>query len=240
MPVPTDHFPSTHATWIDAQLTIAEGSHAPADAARQALRTHLMGRYYEALQAYVSTGSLVSLGEPAEIVGEFFARAVDAPEFLRRWRESGMPLRRWMMNAIAFHCRGAIRDRDRAAGRRAEIEDLDSVAATANDASRAFDRAWAVALAGEAFGIAQADADARSRPDDAAVFRMHAIDGLTHRQIAQQLGITEAQSAHAAKRVSDRMRQAVRDLLREEGVPAAGLEAAVAEVLALVEESADG
>jgi hypothetical protein len=32
----------------------------------------------------------------------------------------------------------------------------------------------------------------------------------------------------------------VRDLLREEGVPAAGLEAAVAEVLALVEESSDG
>ena len=56
----------------------------------------------------------------------------------------------------------------------------------------------------------------------------------------EQLGITEAQSAHAAKRVSDRMRQAVRDLLREEGVPAAGLEAAVAEVLALVEESSDG
>jgi DNA-directed RNA polymerase specialized sigma24 family protein len=69
---------------------------------------------------------------------------------------------------------------------------------------------------------------------------MHAVDGLTHRQIAQQLGITETQSAHAAKRVSDRMRQAVRDLLREEGVPAAGLEAAVAEVLALVEESSDG
>jgi hypothetical protein len=151
-----------------------------------------------------------------------------------------MPLRRWMMNAMAFHCRGAIRDRDRSAGRRAEIEDLDSVAAAANDASRAFDRAWAVALAGEAFGIAQADADSRGRPDDATVFRMHAVDGLTHRQIAQQLGITEAQSAHAAKRVSDRMRQAVRDLLREEGVPAAGLEAAVAEVLALVEESSDG
>jgi Na(+)-translocating NADH:ubiquinone oxidoreductase F subunit len=74
VPAPVDHFPSTHATWIDAQLTIAEGGHAPADAARQALRTHLMGRYYEALQAYVSTGSLVSLGEPAEIVGEFFAR----------------------------------------------------------------------------------------------------------------------------------------------------------------------
>ena len=54
--VPVDHFPSTHATWIDAQLTIAERSRATGDAAGEtnavaALRRHLMERYHGALRA---------------------------------------------------------------------------------------------------------------------------------------------------------------------------------------------
>ena len=63
--MPTDHFPSTHATWIDAQLTIVEGvpasGEAPgggsATAARAALRAHLMERYYDALRTYVRSAS---------------------------------------------------------------------------------------------------------------------------------------------------------------------------------------
>ena len=242
--MPVDHFPSTHATWIDAQLTIAEGGadkgagDGAAGAARAALRAHLMERYYDALRTYVRTGALVRLGEPDEIVGEFFARTVDAPGFLRRWRESRLTLRRWMMNAIAFHCQGALRDQRRAAEREMASEDMDANASRSADAARAFDRAWAIALAGEAFAVAQRDAEERGRPQDALVFRMHALDGMKHREIGGQLGITETQSAHAARRVSERMREAVRTLLRDEGVPTADLEAAVAEVLELVGEAA--
>ena len=244
--MPTDHFPSTHATWIDAQLTIAEGDPASgeapgggsATAARAALRAHLMERYYDALRTYVRTGALVQLGEPDEIVGDFFAKTVDAPGFLRRWRDSGLTLRRWMMNAIAFHCQGALRDRQREQRREVSSHELDAKVGSSADASRAFDRAWAVALAGEAFAIAQADAEERGRPQDALAFRMHALDGMTHRDIAAQLGITETQCAHAARRVSERMREAVRTLLRDEGVAGGELDAAVAEVLALVGEAA--
>ena len=243
--VPVDHFPTTHATWIDAQLTIAERSRAAGDEAGEtnavaALRTYLMERYYDALRVYVRTGALVHLGEPEEIVGEFFARAVDTRALLVRWRESGMPLRRWMMNAIAFHCRGTERDRSRERRRTMGDADLDAFRAPSPDAARAFDRAWAVALAGEAFAIAEREAEARDRPQDAVAFRMHALDGMTHRAIARELGISESQSANAAKRVSERMRAAVRDLLRDEGVPAGEIDAAVAEVLALVDEAAGG
>jgi hypothetical protein len=72
--MPVDHFPSTHATWIDAQLTIAEdgdraaGSgdaigRARAESARDALRRHVMERYTPALTAYVSTPELRRVGE---------------------------------------------------------------------------------------------------------------------------------------------------------------------------------
>ena len=67
--MPVDHFPSTHATWIEQQLTLAEGGDgtagsgpgAAASSARAALRAHLMERYYAALCTYVRTGALMRL-----------------------------------------------------------------------------------------------------------------------------------------------------------------------------------
>ena len=238
---PTDHFPSTHATWIDAQLTIAEDAARPdaAAEANAALRTHLMERYHDALGAYVRTAALVRAGEPAELVNGFFAGLPEGAEFLRKWRQSGMPLRRWVMNAMAFHCRGVLRDQRRDAARRADDAALlDRLPArSSEDPVRAFERAWAVALANEAMAIATADAAERGRAQDADVFRMHAVDGLPHRTIASELGMTEDQAEHAARRVSRRMRDALVDLLRAEGVRAEDLDAALGEVLALIDEA---
>lgn len=234
-----DHFPSTHGTWIEGQLERALDAHAtdPA-AAREVLRRHLMERYYEPLCIYVQSRSLVALGEPADIVGEFFARNPDSVEFLRRWRESGMPLRRWVMNAMALHCKGLIRDAGRAARRRDDAADINEVSGDDARAERAFDRAWALSMASRAFAIAQADAELRGRSQDAVAFRLHVIDGLSHVAIARQLGITESQSSNACRRMSGRMREAIGDLLRQDGVPPEQLEQAISEVLALVREAA--
>lgn len=236
-----DHFPSTHETWIDGQLeSAAQADGQGANAARDALRTHLMERYYEPLCAYVQTRALIGLGEPAEIVGEFFARDIDAVAFLTRWRSSGMQLRRWVMNAMALHCRGLLRDARRAAGRQGTAADMDEVPGTSARAERAFDRAWALGIASKAFWIAYSDAESRGRPQDALAFRLHALDELSHEAIARQLGVTVAQSAHACKRVSARMREAVGDLLRQDGVQPEMLHRAVEEVLALVREANRG
>jgi DNA-directed RNA polymerase specialized sigma24 family protein len=240
---PVDHFPSTHATWIDAQLTLAEGADPRASSsAAQALRAHLMERYHGPLCAYVRTGAFARLGEPEDLVAGFFAKHLQGHDFLARWRTSGMPLRRWLMNAASFHCRGIARDRDRAAGR--ELLDpagdggmLDALPSSEPDAQRAFDRAWAVTLANEAHVIAQSDADERGRPDDYLVFRMHVVDRMGYEAIAQALGITTGQARHAAARVGERMRAAVRELLRGEGVRAEELDAEVGKLMRLIEES---
>jgi DNA-directed RNA polymerase specialized sigma24 family protein len=86
--------------------------------------------------------------------------------------------------------------------------------------------------------IAITDADERGQPNDALAFRLHVIDEMPYRSIAAQLSITVAQAEHAGRRVSDRMREAVREILREEGVLPNAMDAAVAEVLLLVEEAA--
>jgi hypothetical protein len=116
--MPVDHFPSTHATWIDAQLTIAERSRAAGDAAGEsnavtALRRHLMERYHDALRAYVLGGSLRRLGEVDELIGGFFAERACRPGFLAQWRASGLPLRRWMMTGINLYGKTIVRERTR-------------------------------------------------------------------------------------------------------------------------------
>jgi DNA-directed RNA polymerase specialized sigma24 family protein len=247
--VHVDHFPSTHTTWIDAQLTIAEDGDRAAAAgdplaaarasnARDALRRHVMGRYAMALTAYVSTPQLRRVGERDDLVSGFFARTMSDPSFFVRWRASGMPLRRWLMNAMAFHCRGVMRDAQRERGGEIPADHAVLEGALSSDASAladAFDRAWALALTNEAYALVQADLVARDQGDDDAVFRMHVIDGMTYGEVARATGRTEAECLNAARRVANALRAAVRDLLREEGVPAGGLEAAVNEVLAIVE-----
>ena len=258
---PVDHFPSTHATWIDAQLTIAEDGERAAAAgdalgrvraanAHAAVREHVMGRYATALTAYVSTPALRDVAERDEIVGGFFARTMGDPQFFVRWRASGMPLRRWLMNAIAFHCRGLVRDaqreRRRADGAAGTMARAESAWADATDAADrlpgnepdpadAFDRAWALALSNEAYAMVQADLVARGRGADDEVFRLHVVDGLTYAEVAAQTGRTEAECLNTTRRVAAALRTTVRDLLREEGVPAEGLDAAVDEVLAIME-----
>ena len=77
--MPVDHFPSTHATWIDAQLTVMQDGGAAGTSALSALRRHLMERYRTALLAYVRGSSLRKLGEAEELVDGFFAeRACEA------------------------------------------------------------------------------------------------------------------------------------------------------------------
>ena len=242
-----DRFPTTHATWIEAQLTIIDEAERPggespgasrASSARDALRRHVMERYTDALGAYVSATGLRASGERDELVSGFYARTMSDPGFFVRWRSSGMPLRRWLMNAMAFHCRGVMRDSQREAGR-TEPADAERIAESREggepDPADAFDRAWALALSNEAYALVQRDLAARGRGDDDAAFRMHVVDGLTYAQVAAQTGRPESECLNAVRRVAAALRAAVRDLLREEGVPESGLDAAVDEVLAIME-----
>lgn len=248
MPAHVDHFPSTHATWIDAQLTIAEDGDRAAGAgdlagaarasnARDALRRHVMERYMDALGAYVSASGLRASGERDELVSGFFAGPLADPAFFVRWRASGMQLRRWLMNAMSFHCRGVRRDAARRRERTAAdpVEWLDERQAAAEaSAAEAFDRAWALSIVNEAYARVQDELASAGRDGEDDVLRMHLVEGMPYDDIARALGTSRAECFNAARRVAARVRAAVQDLLREEGVPNSGLDAAVAELMRLV------
>jgi hypothetical protein len=103
----TDHFPSTHVTWIASHLSVLAASrdtdpHAAAQAARE-LRTHIMARYREPLLAYATASSFRFLGSPDDLVHGFFADRAARPDYLREWQGSGLRLRRWLCNGLLLH-----------------------------------------------------------------------------------------------------------------------------------------
>ena len=246
--MPTDHFPSTHATWIDAQLTLSEdgGGDSPlAQDARRALRRHVMERYHQPLRAYVKGSSLREIGEADDLVAGFFADRVGSPSFMAEWRASGMPLRRWLMNGIGYYCRGVLRDRMRDRMRQPDAATRDPSATTIDaspldsiaDNRRAehdFDEAWALELLNAAHERVHADLDAAGRLDEYEVFRRHVLDGLEYSVIGADMGLTRQQCANCVRRVSDRVREALRDVLRAEGVPGSELEAELARIRRLL------
>ena len=246
--MPVDHFPSTHTTWIDAQLTIAEraGDHThEGQSARRALQQHLMQRYHEPLRAYVRGSSMRQLGDADDLVAGFFADRIGAPGFLADWRGSKMPLRRWLMNGISFYGRGVMRDRardrmrqfeDGGAGFPGGAGDSSTHAGGEDrfvderDAVRAFEEAWALEVLNAAHELVHADLAESGKLEEYGVFRRHVIDGVEYAVIGTDLGLTRQQCANMVRRVSDRIREALREVLRSEGVPPEEVERTVREV----------
>jgi hypothetical protein len=261
--VSVDHFPSTHATWIDAQLTLIDGadaSHAGphagrAETAREALRRHLWDRYHAPLRAYAHGGSLRRAGEPDELVVGYFAERVTAPDFLPAWRRSNMPLRRWMMNGIGFYARGVVRDRMRDRLRpftdlaSTPMSDSDWANPSADDAllsadertaETAFERAWAIAVLDAAHTQAHAQLASEGRLDEYDAFRRRVIEGEGYDTIGPSLGMSAQQCAGATRLVSQRMAAALREVLRAEGVRESEMDRTVQEVQRAVEATGGG
>jgi hypothetical protein len=76
-PRPDDAFPSTNDAWIRGEL-------AAGDDRRRALRSVIMGRYFEPLRIYVKGSSYRHLGESAELVSALFRQPLRARRLLGR------------------------------------------------------------------------------------------------------------------------------------------------------------
>jgi hypothetical protein len=188
-----------------------------------------MERYHGALRAYVCGGSLRRLGEPDELVGGFFAERACRPGFLVQWRESGLPLRRWMMTGINLYGKSVIRERSR--DREAPVGQVDEESLVEeSDAVRAFERAWALAVLNHALALVHADLAAQGRLEEFGIFRRRVVQGEAYETIAPTVGRSAQQCAGATRLVTDRLREALRNSLRDEGVPHADIDAALAEV----------
>lgn len=174
-----------------------------AQAARAELNAHVMSRCFEPLRAYVQGGGWRGFGESADLVNGFFASRLDKPDYLLQWRESGLPLRRWLMNGLLLHLHERARA-ERRMLRRAEPCDpgpLERVAGAmdhAPEAERAMDRAWADAVVQAAVRDTVQALEQSGRAQAWATFRRHFVEGAAHDAIARETGVSVKElKAHA-------------------------------------------
>jgi len=102
-------FPTTHATWIAAQLSRGE-------AGRTEVHDHVMRRYAAPLRAYVLGSTLRTLDDADALVNGFFVSRLSRGDYLGKWQESALPLRRWLVNGLLLHARERLREQRRASG----------------------------------------------------------------------------------------------------------------------------
>ena len=209
----TDHFPTTHQTWLLDRLAEGHGG-------SSALREHIMTRYREPLLAYARGSSLRTVAEPDELVHGFFVAFFERPDGMRRWAESGTRLRRWMMNGLVLHARGIRRD----AGRNRETAGIDAAATAAStqpSAEEAFEVAWARSLLSDAATAVQAELVSEGRSAAWDLFARHIIDGRPYAECCPPLGYTIEDGRTVTRMVSIRIRRTLRELLLQEGTPEA-------------------
>lgn len=204
-------FPTTHGTWLMEKI-----EHAPDEA-----RAHVLARYFDPLCAYARASSLRALGEPAEVVNEFLSARFADTEYLARWSQSGLPLRRWLANGLLTHARNralAEARRSRHGGTVApdEIERMTSAHAT--DALLALERAWAVRTVTEAHERVHSELVTEGRAAWWELFRLHGVQGMSYEQACPIAGIAPSNATNVHRAVVTRLREALRAILEREGI----------------------
>ena len=227
-----DVFPSTHDSWLCEML---DGP--PEQVERAAVA--LMERYRDPLRVYFEGSSFGRLGaqgftefgEAEDLVHGFLVTRVARGEYLRAWRESGMRLRRFVINGFIFY----LREQARAARRRRNREQKAAGAAddaVGDDSTADFDRAWAVSVIREASEMTAASLAARGRARQWELFLRHFVDGLPYGELVEPFGLTPSQAASAARDVAFELRRCLRTVLSRDGIT----EADLGPELALIEQ----
>lgn len=209
-------FPTTHATWIAAQL--ARGEQGVAE-----VHDHIMRRYAAPLRAYIGASSLRTVDDADALVNGFFVTRLSRGDSLDKWRGSALPLRRWLVNGLLLHARERIREQRKAGGGcegcacGSPCDAVESIGLEPS-AFEQFERAWSRALLGDACSLAQRELVAEGDGDAWEVFRRHFLDGIEYADIGTQLRISAAEARTRARRASERLEGALRQLLEDEGV----------------------
>jgi len=228
-----DHFPTTHATWLSERVGVANDE----------VARHVMERYFEPLRASVKGSSLRTFGDSADLVNDFFAARLGDSNYLERWLESGLPLRRWLLNGLLLHVRNrAIAESRRRArgdagvgGDAPAAEALSGAQAAEPEALHALERAWAIGLVTEAHDRVRVGLVAEHRENWWECFRLHVLHGLPYADACPMAGVSQANGANIVRAVSRRLAAMLAELLARDGVAEADIDAELEVIQRLVQ-----
>jgi hypothetical protein len=217
-----DLFPSTERTWIADRLGSGDDP---------SVHRFLMSVYSGPLAGYISATSFRNLSSPVDLVNGFFASRLSQEGWLRAWQESGIRLRRWLMNGLLLYCHEQVAAQSRD-GRVALLpfDALDSAGVT-EGAVRVFERVWARGV------IEQATMRARELCEEAGqgahweLFLRHHVGQQPYSLLAQQFSVGEQQAAGMVRTASMKLRRALLEILIRDGAPDVALDTEIAELL---------
>jgi DNA-directed RNA polymerase specialized sigma24 family protein len=225
-----DHFPTTHQTWLSERVGVANDE----------VARHVMQRYFEPLRAYVKGSSLRNFGDSADLVNDFFAARLGDPNYLERWIDSGLPLRRWLVNGLLLHVRnrGIAESRRRARGDAGVggPEQQANLSSAEPGALEALERAWAIGLVTEAHDRVRAGLVAEHRENWWECFRLHVLHGLPYADACPLAGVATANGANIVRAVSKRLAAMLSELLARDGVAENDIDAELEVIQRLVQK----
>ncbi len=204
---------------------------------RERLRDSIMDRYHGALLAYARRAIPSGSADPHEVVNQFLVSRLPRREYLLRWRESGLPFRRWLLNGLHLCAHEVRRMQVRASRTGPEVVALGDdeiptdAAGQAGNAQKAFDRQFALELLSRCVAQVQLLLDARGRSHEWKWFARHHIDGVSYRELSPEVGVTPSVLNSAIRAVTRELRLAVRMELVMDGVEEGAIEGEVSAML---------
>lgn len=224
-PAGREHFPPTQRPWIEEHL--AEG-----DAGRLAVGRHVMAVYAEPLEVYLRGTPWRTLGDPADLVGGFFADRLSQPSFLVRWSASGRSLRRWLCTALRFYLQERAREQERGQGASLELDRLPGAGPSPEEAC---DRAFAVSVVRAALSEAARDLGERGLSAHYDCFFEHHVLDRPHAEIARRTGLSTDRVRVMARTGRQAFRRALRTHLERDGCRPGEVDRAIDELIGVME-----
>lgn len=223
------YFPETQIGWLEERLDEGQDSYSEINA-------HIMHVYYRPLQYYfLGLKGLRNLGEPEDIVNGFFADRLSRQDFMPKWRESGLRLRRWLMNGLHFYLKERIRAQNRDRPSSAPVEEL-QVAIEPTNPEGDFEREFANSIVTEALKRVQDICKSKGLLDHWDIFIRHHYHSESYKDFAHEYRVEPVRASVMARTVRDRFRAVIRDLLIDDGVKPNDIEC---EIRSLLEAMSD-
>ncbi|MCZ6836451.1 MAG: hypothetical protein O7G85_11810 [Planctomycetota bacterium] len=217
----SDAFPRTTRTWIGDQLALGA-------IGRDEVNRHVMAIYSHPLRVYLLGSSCRTAGEPDEIINGFFASRLDRSSFFDDWQDSGLRLRKWLINALHFHVKEQWREVRRHAGESMpDVVEDESTAHLEND----LHRAWVDSLVRESFRAAAASCLDSGLSDHWDIFVRHFVNVQAYADLCTDFDISPAQAAVMARTAAIRFRTAVRDSIARDGVETGEIDSEIQSIM---------
>lgn len=224
-----EHFNPTQRTWINEQLDLG-------DRGLFEVRTHIAQTYHTPLELYFSATSWARERRhdpdwsPDTVVHEFLADRLSRDDYLRKWIESGLRMRRWLINGLHLYLNEHYRKTRRIGG---GDEALDAVPVQAEPGLDA-DRVMVCGMVRQSIKQVVTGFESAGQDAHAKAFVMAYLEQAGVSTIAEALDMTAGQIKGMLRLARTRFKAAFLELLERDGIPPGRLEEEIQAIMEVV------